>query len=237
MTIQIGNPPPSIWASQNASSNSSQQPQTGLKAVMSALQSGDLAGAQKAFAALNIDTSQLNSNSPMSKLSTALQNGDLSGAQKAAKSMVHHRHHMHASGGGGDSDGDNDQSSSSTTSTDTSLLQMIAQSLATTLQPSQNSQIQTNVSNLVQQLSAADGVTSATSATSPAATTTFASTAPPAASAPSSSALSNLQNNLAGLIIALGGQMDSSSMNTFLTTLQQNLQGGSTTGNLLNVSA
>lgn len=91
------------------------------KALGNALQSGDLAGAQQAFAALQTDTQTIQStqqpqsqlsgqNSPVSQdfktLESALNSGDLSGAQKAfatvqqdvqaaRKSHGHHGHHVH----------------------------------------------------------------------------------------------------------------------------------------------
>ena len=88
------------------------------KALGNALQSGDLAGAQQAFAALQKDTQTIQSaqsqpsgqNSPGSQdfktLESALNAGDLSGAQKAfatvqqdlqtaRKSHGGHGHHVH----------------------------------------------------------------------------------------------------------------------------------------------
>jgi ribosomal protein S20 len=88
------------------------------KALGTALQSGDLAGAQQAFAALQKDTQTIQSaqsqpsgqNSPGSQdfktLESALNSGDLSGAQKAfatvqqdvqtaRKSHGGHGHHVH----------------------------------------------------------------------------------------------------------------------------------------------
>jgi hypothetical protein len=88
------------------------------KALGTALQSGDLAGAQQAFAALKTDTTTIQSaqsqpswqNSPVSQdmktLESALNSGDLSGAQKAfatlqqdvqavRKSHGGHGHHVH----------------------------------------------------------------------------------------------------------------------------------------------
>ncbi|MGO9018619.1 MAG: hypothetical protein ACLQVJ_09755 [Syntrophobacteraceae bacterium] len=83
-----------------------------------ALQSGDLAGAQSAFATLqqdmqNVSQSQSQSGqqqSNWSALASALQSGDLAGAQQAfAALQTNHHHHHHHSGGsqgtGSDSDG------------------------------------------------------------------------------------------------------------------------------------
>ena len=74
-----------------------------------ALQSGDLAGAQKAFTALQAispqpppsQNAQGNSTqSPFAALATALQNGDLAGAQAAFAQIQQtkgHHHHHHSS--------------------------------------------------------------------------------------------------------------------------------------------
>jgi len=80
-----------------------------------ALQSGDLAGAQSAFATLQQDiqnASQSQSGqqqSNWSALANALQSGDLAGAQKAFAALQTNHHHHHHSGGsqgtGSDSDG------------------------------------------------------------------------------------------------------------------------------------
>jgi hypothetical protein len=75
-----------------------------------ALQSGDLAGAQKAFTALQAispqpppsqDAQGNSTQSPFAALATALQSGDLAGAQQAfaqiQQTQGHHHHHHHAS--------------------------------------------------------------------------------------------------------------------------------------------
>jgi hypothetical protein len=119
----------SAFGSQNASQANRQsirqQPQQAFQAVGQALQSGDLAGAQQAFAALQKDApksggAQGNGQGPNStnptatdfqNLSQALQSGDLSAAQaayaklqtdqQAARSGGRHHHHHHDGGGGG----------------------------------------------------------------------------------------------------------------------------------------
>ena len=75
-----------------------QQRQQNSKDLFSALQSGDLTGAQKAFSALTGGTSNVNSNSPLAQIGQALKNGDVAGAQKAAQQIQakhsgHHHHH------------------------------------------------------------------------------------------------------------------------------------------------
>jgi hypothetical protein len=75
-----------------------QQRQQSSKDLFSALQSGDLAGAQKAFSALTGGTGNVSSNSPLAQIGQALQNGDVAGAQKAAQQLQaqrggHHHHH------------------------------------------------------------------------------------------------------------------------------------------------
>ena len=89
----------SAGVSQSSAVNNWQQNQQNFKALTSALQSGDLASAQKAFSALTAGKSpNSDSNSPLAKIGQALQNGDLAGAQKAAQSIQgkHHHHGSHS---------------------------------------------------------------------------------------------------------------------------------------------
>ncbi len=86
---------------QDVGASNWQQRQQSVKDLMSALQSGDLASAQKAFGSLpgasNIASSD--SNSPLAQIGKALQSGDLAAAQQAAqawqtaRSGGHHHHH------------------------------------------------------------------------------------------------------------------------------------------------
>jgi ribosomal protein S20 len=80
-----------MGASQSASISNWQQNQQNFKALSSALQSGDLAAAQKAFSSMSSSSS--NSNSPLAQLGQALQNGDLKGAQTAMQAMQSRHHH------------------------------------------------------------------------------------------------------------------------------------------------
>lgn len=78
-----------------------QQRQQNVKSMMSAIQSGDLSAAQKAYAALN-PSGQDSGNSPFAAIGKALQSGDISAAQQAAqdfqaKRAGHHHHHGGAS--------------------------------------------------------------------------------------------------------------------------------------------
>ena len=284
----------SAWATQNSSVSNLQQNQSGLKTVMADLKNGDLAGAQKAFSALNIDASKLNSNSPMAQLATALQNGDLSGAQKAAQGMGHHHHGGHGV-------------QSTQTAANQDFMEMIAQSLATTLQSTQSSQSSgnsttspapsTSASNTPQAMGSATDTTQALAAfmqnlmtalesqnsSSTGSGTTassgsqptligalgatpdgeaspqfnsylqamggqiqnnlnslmqqLSSSASPGTGNASPSIASNLQSSFASFINSMGGQADNSTLNTFLTNLQQNLQNGTSVGNLLNITA
>jgi iron uptake system EfeUOB component EfeO/EfeM len=123
-----------------------------LKALGSALKSGNLTRAQTAFAAwgqdlqantaASTDTTQQNApfgansqaNSDFAALSTALQSGDISGAKQAFASLqkdlqtaghVHGHHHHHAAKPV-DADGDDDNSSATTQpSTDSSGTQSL----------------------------------------------------------------------------------------------------------------
>jgi hypothetical protein len=75
------------WSSQSSSVSNWQQRQQNFKALGSALQSGDLAGAQQAFAtiAANNPAVASNPNSPLAQIGQALQSGNLAGAQQAAQ--------------------------------------------------------------------------------------------------------------------------------------------------------
>jgi len=74
-----------------------QQRQQGVKDLMAALQSGDLATAQKAWSGLSANGSGTRANGPLAAIGKALQGGDLAGAQQAAKDWQAQRagHHHH----------------------------------------------------------------------------------------------------------------------------------------------
>jgi hypothetical protein len=102
MGMRIGNSAMTGMA-QGVGASNWQQRQQSVKDVLSALQSGDLAAAQKAFATLpgatNIASSD--SNSPLAQIGKALQSGDLAAAQQAAQAWQaarsgHHHHHAQA---------------------------------------------------------------------------------------------------------------------------------------------
>jgi len=111
-----------------------------LQSLSTALQAGDLAGAQQAFATLQQDqpqiaSAQTGSKSPVSgalaDLGSALKSGDLTGAQQAFAALrqaaqgAHHGHHHHraaapapatagaASAPGSDPDGDSNRGTGS----------------------------------------------------------------------------------------------------------------------------
>lgn len=75
------------WSSQSSSVSNWQQRQQNFKALGSALQSGDLAGAQQAFATITANNPAVasNPNSPLAQIGQALQSGNLAGAQQAAQ--------------------------------------------------------------------------------------------------------------------------------------------------------
>ena len=75
------------WSSQSSSVNNWQQRQQNFKALGSALQSGDLAGAQQAFASITANNPSASSNpsSPLAQIGQALQSGNLASAQQAAQ--------------------------------------------------------------------------------------------------------------------------------------------------------
>lgn len=79
------------------------QRQQGMKDLMSALQSGDLATAQKAFSVMS--SGQANAtkgSSPLAQLGQALQSGDLTAARQAAQTWqaarAGHHHGEHGAG-------------------------------------------------------------------------------------------------------------------------------------------
>ena len=76
------------WSSQSSSVSNWQQRQQNFKALGSALQSGDLTGAQQAFATItaNNPAAANNPSSPLAQIGQALQSGNLAGAQQAAQS-------------------------------------------------------------------------------------------------------------------------------------------------------
>lgn len=112
------------------------QRQQDFQSLANALQSGNLADAQKAFAQLQSDglktgqtqssNSQSNSqSSPLQALATALQNGDLSGAQQAFSQLqqgmnAHHHHHHHQGAGSSQTNSTSQVTSSTGTGDSTS---------------------------------------------------------------------------------------------------------------------
>jgi len=113
------------WASQGSSSLQSstvsnwQHKQSGLKALNSALQSGDLASAQSAYSAISANNPNISSSSPLGQIGAALQSGDIAGAQKLASSMHTGRMHGH---GGDDVDGNQNSANSVANATGTAFL-------------------------------------------------------------------------------------------------------------------
>ncbi|WP_406868363.1 hypothetical protein [Paraburkholderia fungorum] len=83
----------------NSSVSSWQQRQQSFNNLTSALQSGDLAGAQQAFSTL-AGTSNVQGNSILGQLGQALKNGDLAGAQQAAQAIQNSRQAQAAASAG-----------------------------------------------------------------------------------------------------------------------------------------
>jgi len=67
-----------------------QQKQQNMNNMFAALKSGDLATAQKAYAASGMPAMAANNTSPLGRLYTALRNDDLKSAQQAALDMQGH---------------------------------------------------------------------------------------------------------------------------------------------------
>jgi hypothetical protein len=125
-----------------------QQRAQDFKALQSALQSGDLSGAQQAFASLQQDlpgTAQIangsNQSNPVSKVSqdfqalqSALQSGDLATAQQAFSTLQQdlqsahkaHHHHHHAPDSSAPTQPGNASSSSTTALAPTTTLNQLA---------------------------------------------------------------------------------------------------------------
>jgi hypothetical protein len=94
-------------ASQTYGPPNAKQVQSDFQALASALQNGNLSGAQQAFASLTKDApgiaqglSSQGGNNPLSKLASALQSGNLAGAQQAFAALTqpgksHRSHHHH----------------------------------------------------------------------------------------------------------------------------------------------
>lgn len=172
----------SSWASYQSSSVSGmQQRQQGAKSLFAALNAGDLATAQSAFAALqqsnpNLTTSasatagtSTTSTSPFAAIGSALQAGDLAGAQKAAQNMQAARAGRHH-GGGRRNDGDADDAvaSSATTSSTATTAQATVSAAPVDAMSALNSFMQNLESALEQQVAGSASATT-TSATTPAA--------------------------------------------------------------------
>ena len=106
----------SLAASQSASVSSWQQQQQDLKALTSALQSGNLPAAKQAYAALTANGAP-SSNSPLAQVGQALQSGNLGAAQAAMqKAQASHGGHHHHHGGGADVAAASTTSTTATTS-------------------------------------------------------------------------------------------------------------------------
>jgi hypothetical protein len=127
----------SNWAVQSQTVGDWQQRQSGIKNIKSALASNDLAGAQQAFDSMNIDPSKLSSTSPLGKLGAALKAGDINAAQQAAQGLGHRHQH-----------GQEVQTANATeAASDPGFMQLVAQSLATTLNNTQPKSVSTSDSS------------------------------------------------------------------------------------------
>ena len=72
---------------QSTYANGLQKKQQNMNNMFTALKSGDMASAQKAYASSGMPPMAANNTSPLGRLYQALRNEDLSGAQKAALDM------------------------------------------------------------------------------------------------------------------------------------------------------
>jgi len=85
MEMRIGSGSP--MAMDSASLSAANQKHQHISNLFSALDSGDIASAQKSYSALGLSAGTTASNSPLALIGKALDSGDLSGAQQIAKSM------------------------------------------------------------------------------------------------------------------------------------------------------
>jgi len=85
MGMRVGSSSASM-ASQATAVSGWQQRQQGMKDLFSKLNAGDLAGAQKAYAAFAANNN-IKSDSPMGQIGDALKNGNLAAAEKIAQSL------------------------------------------------------------------------------------------------------------------------------------------------------
>ena len=85
MGMRIGSS--NAMAMQSTALSQTQGKQKNISDLFSALQSGDLQGAQKSYSALGLSTGATGSNSPLAQIGKALNSGNLSSAQEIAKSM------------------------------------------------------------------------------------------------------------------------------------------------------
>jgi len=75
------------WASQSQGVSNTRKNQQGMKTLLQDLKSGDLKGAQQAYAALTANKPAPSSSSPLGQIGAALQNNDLAAAQKVVDQM------------------------------------------------------------------------------------------------------------------------------------------------------
>ena len=85
MGMRIGSS--NAMAMQSTALSQTQGKQKNVSDLFSALQSGDLQGAQKSYSALGLSTGATGSNSPLALIGKPLNSGNLSSAQEIAKSM------------------------------------------------------------------------------------------------------------------------------------------------------
>jgi hypothetical protein len=89
MGMRVGSSSAAL-ATQSSAISGWQQRQQGMKDLFSKLNAGDLAGAQKAYAAFAASNT-IKSDSPMGQLGDALKNGNLAAAEKIAQSLQKNR--------------------------------------------------------------------------------------------------------------------------------------------------
>jgi len=123
--------------------------------LSTALQSGDLAGAQKIFESISANSAKAaDPTSPLGKVGQALQAGDLQGAQKAFAAMRSGGHHHHAEASASTQTTDATTSAAPGQSLDQKLASLLSSlnSMNTSSQSTSNQSPEQTLTNLINQL-------------------------------------------------------------------------------------
>ena len=112
MGMSIGSSSSSLALQSSSVSSAWQQRHQNMNALKTALQNGDLSGAQSAFSAITANNPNINPNGPLAQIGAALQTGNISAAQQVASSFEASRGSAGAAGPGGYGEGSGQASGS-----------------------------------------------------------------------------------------------------------------------------